>query len=165
VDRHGSPYIQTQAPFDRDPVDRHGSPYVQTQAPFARDPVDRHGSPYIQTQNGSYDPRDVYQGRAGSTAPQQQAPPYGRRSPPSSLGQAPSGLAYDESPEYPSQYAQSPASFGSLQGENPYAGYSSPANTMHPQQYQGQGVRGRNYDEEIGGGYGRGRGGPYHGPL
>ncbi|KIM46300.1 hypothetical protein M413DRAFT_441387 [Hebeloma cylindrosporum] len=126
-------------------------------APFARDPVDRHGSPYIQTQNASYDPRDVYQGRAGSTAPQQQAPPYGRRSPPSSLGQVPSGLAYDDPS---SQYSQSPASFGPLQGENPYAGYSSPGNTMHPP-YQGS--RGRNHDEEIGG-YGRGQGGP-HRPL
>ena len=66
-------------------------------APFAQDPVDRQGSPY-------YDPRDVYQGRAPSTAPHQQ----GYRPPP---GQAP---GYDDG-----YYAQQPA-YGAPQGESPY---------------------------------------------
>jgi hypothetical protein len=107
-------------------------------APFARDPVERQGSPYGPPHNGSYDPHDVYQGRAGSTAPQQ------RRSPP--LSQAPSGLAYDDLSDYQSQYAQSPASTA------PYGGYLSPANSMIPP------ARGRNYDEEVAA-YGRGQGG------
>jgi len=107
-------------------------------APFARDPVERQGSPYGPPQNGGYDPHDVYQGRAGSTAPQP------RRSPP--LSQAPSGLAYDDPSDYQSQHAQSPASTA------PYAGYSRPANSMVPQ------PRGRNYDEEVAA-YGRGQGG------
>jgi len=111
-------------------------------APFARDPIDRQGSPYGPPHNGSYDPHDVYQGRA--TAPQQQAQ---RRSPP--LSQAPSGLAYDDAPDYPSQYSHSPATTA------PYGGYSSPANSMVPQ------ARGRNYDEEVAA-YGRGQGGYPH---
>lgn len=92
-------------------------------APFAQDPVDRQGSPY-------YDPRDVYQGRAPSTAPHQQ---YGR-SPAPPPGQAP---GYDDG-----YYVQQPA-YGAPQGESPYG--QAPA-------------RGRTYDEEIGG-YGRGQGG------
>ena len=159
-------YDEPMYPYKYDDDNESTANLTTSAAPFARDPVDRHGSPYIQTQNASYDPRDVYQGRAGSTAPQQQAPQYGRRSPPSSLRQVPSGLAYDDPSDYPSpsQYSQSPTSFGPPQGEDPYAGYSSPANTMRPQQYQGQGARGRNHDEEIGG-YGRGQGGPHHGSL
>ncbi|KAF8974195.1 hypothetical protein BDZ97DRAFT_1772341 [Flammula alnicola] len=113
-------------------------------APFARDPIDRQASPY-----GNYDPHDVYQGRAPSTAPQQQS--HNRRSPPASLGPAPGGLAYDDA----SQYAPSPASYGPPQGENPYVGYASPANSMGP---QGLASRGRNYDEEVAG-YGKGQGG------
>ncbi|PPQ67822.1 hypothetical protein CVT26_007069 [Gymnopilus dilepis] len=97
-------------------------------APFARDPVERHGSPYgAPPPNGSYDPHDVYQGRAGAQHSHSPPPPI----------HPPSGLAYDD------QSTLSPASTA------PYAGYSSPANTMGPL------ARGRTYDEE----YGRGQGG------
>ncbi|KAF4619268.1 hypothetical protein D9613_005145 [Agrocybe pediades] len=115
-------------------------------APFARDPIDRRGSPYGPPYAGSYDPHDVYQGRAGSVAPHQQVQ---RQSPP--LGQVQSGLAYDATADYRSH---TPASAAPPYGDNAYSGYSSPANlgSSHI-----PGSRGRNYDEEVA--YGRGQGG------
>ncbi|KAF8165455.1 hypothetical protein B0H34DRAFT_762657 [Crassisporium funariophilum] len=125
-------------------------------APFARDPVDRQGSPYGSSYGGSYDPHDVYQGRAGSTPPTQQH----RRSPPSSVGQAPSGLAYDDASDYPSQYSHSPGIYGPPQthANDPYGGYP---NSAAPSVQQSS--RGRNYDEE--GGYGRSQQGGYPRPM
>ncbi|PPQ77382.1 hypothetical protein CVT25_010964 [Psilocybe cyanescens] len=114
-------------------------------APFAHDPISRQGSPYGSSHPGSYDPHDVYQGRAGSIPPQHQA----QRPPP--LGQASSGLAYDDSADYrPQQHMYSSGS----PVPNPYGGYSSPANTMGP---LAPGSRGRNYDEEVAHGRGQPR--------
>lgn len=104
-------------------------------APFARDPIDRQGSPYT-----AYDPRDVYQGRSPSVAPQQQQQqqyPHGR-SPPPPFGQVPG--VYDDGGQYGSAYP----SQGPPPGGDPYGGGYAP--------------RRHGYDEEVGG-YGRGQGG------
>ncbi|KAH9482811.1 Low affinity K(+) transporter 1 [Psilocybe cubensis] len=72
-------------------------------APFAQDPITRQGSPYGPSYPGSYDPHDVYQGRAGSVPPHQQ-----QRPPP--IGQVPNGQGYD----------------------NPYGGYANSTSSMGP---------------------------------
>ncbi|KAF9058039.1 hypothetical protein BJ165DRAFT_1425252 [Panaeolus papilionaceus] len=119
-------------------------------APFARDPISRQASPYgpPPTRGTNYDPVDVYQGRAGSTAPSlhQQS----RRSPPAS--------AYDDGQQNP--YTQSPLSYGQpspQQVNDPYYSSNPP-----PSVNGGRQPRGRGYDEE--GGYGRGQGG-YQRPM
>ena len=119
-------------------------------APFAMDPIDRHGSPYGLPPVGNY---DAHQGRTGSVPPQQH-----RRSPPSSMGQPPGGMPYDDVSEYPDQYRQpagmpaAPESFDDL-----YSGYAShPAPVSN--QPSRQRSRGRNYDEETGYGLGGGQG-------
>lgn len=121
-------------------------------APYGQQhpPIERTGSAAIPNQYGhvtgngaSYDPHDVYQGRAGTGAD------------PSRAHSPPSGLAYND----PSSYSQS-ALDGRSNGydsgmsvpprmDNPYSGYSSNPGT--PQVRRGQG-----YDEEgRGGGYSR----------
>jgi len=138
------------APFGRDP--------------FAREPLERQGSPYGGPHGGNYDPVDVYQGRAGSTAPslypQQHPQQANRLSPPSSSSHGPapsvsSGLAYDDVSEYPSHQTASALSGVSSYGDNPYAGYAS-GGQMAPQTTMGP-PRGRGYDEETG--YDRSQGG------
>jgi hypothetical protein len=119
-------------------------------APFARDPVDRQPSPYGLPPSNSYNPHDVYHGRAGSTPPQQQ--PQRRRSPPNSVGLVPNGAAYDEPSQYRHQFTQSPVS--RLPSEDPNGGFVTPG----AETYSGGLNSGRrNYDEEAG--YGRSYGG------
>jgi hypothetical protein len=110
-----APFSHAQYPIDRTgsaASNRHGSPapnpyyygggenYEQQAPPFSHSqyPIDRPGSaapnPY-QNHNGSYDPHDVYQGRAvPSPRPQQRTPP------PSAPGRPVSGLAYDDADAY-----------------------------------------------------------------
>jgi len=99
-DQRGAPaFYNSQYPIDRPgsaAPNRHGSP-----AP------NRYGSPapnpYQHNANGSYDPHDVYQGRAvPSPRPQQRTPP-----PSSALGRPVSGLAYDDADAY-GGYSASP---------------------------------------------------------
>ncbi|KAJ3511498.1 hypothetical protein NLJ89_g4060 [Agrocybe chaxingu] len=116
-------------------------------APFARDPVDRQGSPYGPARGGSYDPHDVYQGRAGSTPPQQH--PGHRHSPPGSVG---GGLAYDDAGSM--QYTQSPVSYTSPYGGGAYPSSANPST--------GSQQAGRGFDHDSG--YSRGQGG-YQGPV
>ncbi|KAJ6509928.1 hypothetical protein C8R47DRAFT_1207992 [Mycena vitilis] len=116
IDRPGSaapnPY-QGGPPFSQYPIDRPGSaapnPYIDRPGSAAPNPyIDRPGSAapsqYHHSPNGSYDPHDVYQGRAvPSPRPQQQRTP-----PPSSgLVRPVSGLAYDNGDAY-GGYSASP---------------------------------------------------------
>jgi len=124
-------------------------------APFAHQPIDRTGlaghpsQQHLQAYGGSYDPHDVYEGRAGSV------PPHSRRSPlPSSNRPRPSsGLVYDDgdSQDYSTQPSQS--SLHQFQSDAAYGGYSG-----HPGSLQPSSRGGRGYDEErgqYGGGYSR----------
>ncbi|KAJ7742501.1 hypothetical protein DFH07DRAFT_905226 [Mycena maculata] len=95
------------APSVTAPNAYYGENYEQQDAPpFSQSqyPIDRSGSaapnPYL-TNGGSYDPHDVYQGRAvPSPRPQQRAPP-------STLARPISGLAYDDADAY-GGYSTSP---------------------------------------------------------
>jgi hypothetical protein len=124
------------------------APYGQQHTPIERTGSAVNSNQYGHTAGGgdSYDPHDVYQGRAAAAAD-----PSRRRSPPSS------GLAYDD----PSSYSQSTLdgrSNGYDSGvsmpprlDNPYGGYSSTPGTPQSAMPQ-QARRGRGYDEEGGGG-------------
>jgi len=106
--------------------------------------------PYSAPPIDNYDPHDVYQGRTGSAPPQQH-----QRSPPSSMGQLQGGMPEDDVPGYPGQYQHPTGTFAAPQSfDDPYGGYASPPAPVN------QPSRGRNYDEEIG--YGGGRGGQQH---
>ena len=105
-------------------------------------------NPYSAPQIANYDAHDLYQGRTGSAPPQQH-----QRSPPSSVGQAQGGMAYDDVPGYPSQYQHPMGMFVAPQSFNdPYGGYASPPAPVSNQPPR-QPSRGQNYDEEVG--YGR----------
>ncbi|KAF8211226.1 hypothetical protein K438DRAFT_1568102 [Mycena galopus ATCC 62051] len=92
-------------------------------------------NPYLQQQQGSYDPHDVYQGRAvPSPRPQQRTPP------PSSLGQPVSGLAYDDADAY-GGYTTSPLP---QQQQYPSQGQPNPQGMWNP---------GRDVERGGGGGY------------
>ena len=151
------PAYASQGMYDND--NESSANLASSAAPFARDPFERQGSPYggPQVPNHNYDPVDVYQGRAGSTAPSLHPQHSNRLSPPSSSshGQAPSvsGLAYDDAPEYSSHQTQSALSTTSSYPNNAYSGYTSATSSVALQ----SGSRGRGYDEESG--YGRNQGG------
>jgi hypothetical protein len=138
TDRHGSP-APSLPPFSQyhQPVDRHGSPAPSRYASPA--PPNRYASPapnpYLQQQQGSYDPHDVYQGRAvPSPRPQQRTPP------PSSLGQPVSGLPYDDADAY-GGYTTSPLP---QQQQYPSQGQPNPQGMWNP---------GRDVERGGGGGY------------
>jgi len=131
-----APFSHAQYPIDRPgsatPNPYYGSENYQQQGapPFSHSqyPIDRPGSaapnPY-HNGNGSYDPHDVYQGRAvPSPRPQQQ------RAPPSGLARPVSGLAYDDA--------------------DAYGGYSASPQPQQ-QQHQAQGMWNPGRDVERGG--------------
>ncbi|KAJ7276316.1 hypothetical protein B0H12DRAFT_1227470 [Mycena haematopus] len=120
TDRHGSP-APSLPPFSQynNPVDRNGSPAPNR---YNSPAPNRHGSPAPNPYGqGSYDPHDVYQGRAvPSPRPQQRTPP------PSSLGQPVSGLAYDDADAY-GGYTSSPQ-----QQQYPMQGQPNPQGMWNP---------------------------------
>ncbi|KAJ7047481.1 hypothetical protein C8F04DRAFT_1058993 [Mycena alexandri] len=126
IDRPGSAapstYSNSQYPIDRpgsaappNPYYGGGNNYQQDAPPLPHSqyPIDRSGStppnPYQHHGNGSYDPHDVYQGRAvPSPRPQQRSPTV-------------SGLAYDDADAY-GGYSTSPLQ----QQEHPTPGQWNP---------------------------------------
>ncbi|KAJ7904407.1 hypothetical protein B0H14DRAFT_2662705 [Mycena olivaceomarginata] len=147
VDRNGSPApIQYHNPVDRNgspapvqyhnPVDRNGSPAPNRY----NSPAPRHGSPapnpYGQR---SYDPHDVYQGRAVPSPRPQQAP--------SALGRPVSGLAYDDADAYGGYSASPQQQQYPTQGQQQYP-------TQGQQQPNSQGMWNPGRDIERGGGAG-----------
>ncbi|RDB22879.1 hypothetical protein Hypma_010321 [Hypsizygus marmoreus] len=118
-------------------------------APFSQQPPpDRGGStkPYPYpggNGNSSYDPHDVYQGRA---APNHDV---SRRHLPPSNG----GIAYDDASHYSGASLPGYGGQPTLSADNPYGGYSSNPGTPQGVQSHQQPRRGQGY--EGGGGYSR----------
>lgn len=141
-----SPYYQSQNMYEEDNESTAHLPMAA--APFGQQrpsPIDRPGSaglpnPYGNEpgSGGSYDPHDVYQGRAVPSPDNSRRPsPLGS----SGLSRPASGLAYDDDGQ---EYLPQPA-YGT-QGMH-HSGYSG-APAAQPQ----QGRWGRGYDEESHGG-------------
>jgi hypothetical protein len=150
-DRTGSPYYaapnRTASPYHAAPdrtaspyyaaPDRQGTPYYgdnnnynapQQQYSQHQYPIDRPGSAAPYPNQGSYDPHDVYSGRAGPTNSRSPRPQQRPSPGPESRSDNGGGLAYDDS--------------------DAYSGYSPRAqHQQHGTQYSG-------YDAERGGGAG-----------